>query len=272
MATIVLLTFIPDIVIAQSQKTDSLILLLKNAPADSNRVKTLMQVASTYYFSKPDSCLFYSKQATMLSDSINFIPGSINARNNAGEAYRLMGNYPAALKEQKDALALSEKNKDIDGIGSSMGFIGLNYVEFGEYRQGLQYLQQALIINKRNGDQILKTFVTTNIGNAYDLMKMPDSALYYQKLAAAKYQGLTHGPLKSLYLTRMGNAFSQLGQTDSAMYYYQTAMRHADKVNDKVNEWLMAFYGLKFIVYFLPFHDKHQRHLCVTNLLHVLKL
>src|SRR5688572_25672712 len=220
---------------SQDRVADSLLLLLQKSSVDTNHVKLLIRIAQVYYFSKPDSSLIYSDSAFKLSRELSYVKGEIESSNSAGESLRFLGDYPGALRMQMQALELNRKIKDINGEAATTGFIGFTYVEFREYRQGLNYLFPALELNKQTNNQIQKTFLLSNIGNAYDLLEMPDSALYYQQLSFKTYAGLKHGPLKSLILTRLGNAFFSLGKKDSALVYYQKALQNAIAVNDKVN-------------------------------------
>jgi hypothetical protein len=48
--------------LAQSRETDSLIKLLERAPADTNRVKLILNIANKLYFYKPDLSLEYPKK------------------------------------------------------------------------------------------------------------------------------------------------------------------------------------------------------------------
>ena len=219
----------------QSRFTDSLHLSLQRSSADTNRIKLLLEIAETYYFTKPDSSFIYSDSAIKLSRKLHSLRGEVAALNSAGESLRFRGDYSRALRMQMRALELNRKTKDIRGEAITLGFIGFTYVEFKEYRQGLNYLFSALLLNKQVYNQIQQTFILTNIGNAYDFLEMPDSALYYQQSALNTYAGLKHGPLKSLILTRLGRAFFGLGKKDSALLYYHKALQNAILVNDKVN-------------------------------------
>ena len=219
----------------QNQFTDSLKQLLKTAPADTSRIALLLDIATSYFFSKPDSCLLFSVEALTLSKNLHRTTDKVRALNISGEALRFLGDYPRALKMQMEALAINRKLKDQNGEATSLGYIGLTYTEFREYRQGLQYLFTSLEINKQVENQLKITFTLTNIGNAYNLLTMPDSALYYQRLAFNNYKGLKHGPLKSLILTRYGTAFYSLGLKDSALFYYHRAIDNSINTGDRVN-------------------------------------
>jgi two-component system, NtrC family, sensor kinase len=221
---------------AQSQETDSLRQLLNTQLEDSTRINVLMDLAYTYYFSKPDSCLLYAEEALSLARKLRRTNDLIEALNCAGEALRFLGDYPRSLEMQMEALELNRKMKDINGEAITLSFIGFSYSEFREYRLGIQYLRPARELSRKSSDQLMETFALTGLGHAYDLLKMPDSALYYQRLALNTYPQLRHGPMKSLILTRYGNAFSSLGVKDSALFYYHKALRNAIATDDKVND------------------------------------
>lgn len=215
---------------------DSLKQAARNRPPDNDRLKILQEIANYYFFSKPDSALIYSTYTLTLARALKSTEGEVEALNNSGEALRMMGNYPRALKMQFEALEINRKIKDEKGEGRTLTFIGFIYVEFREYRQALPYLLQAnRIFQKSPVNEATVPFNLSNIGNAYDLLKMPDSAMFYQKQAFSTYSGLSHGPLKSLILTRLGNVFFSVGRRDSALVYYHKALKNIHAVNDKVN-------------------------------------
>src|SRR6187399_1070332 len=214
---------------------DSLNQLLAKSGQDTNRVKLLMQIGNEYFFTKPDTARLIAEKALALSRELHYVRGVIDNLNELAEATRFLGNYPLALKLNFEALQMNREMKDINGEERTMSFIGITYLEFREYRLGLEYLLSANKLDKETHNQLMETFNLTTIANAYDLLKMPDSALYYSKLAYKTYTGLTHGPLRSLILTRMGNAYLGLGKKDSALAYYQVALANSIKVNEKVN-------------------------------------
>ena len=65
---------------------------------DTNSVNMLLGHAVKYYFSRPDSCLVFSKQALSLSEKLDYTSGILRSLNVSGEALRFMGEYPQALE------------------------------------------------------------------------------------------------------------------------------------------------------------------------------
>jgi signal transduction histidine kinase len=212
---------------------DSLNSVLEKIPGDTSRVKLLIQKADFYYFIKPDSARIIAQEAIDIARRLNYLNGQVKALNTAAEASRFIGDYPNALKLNFQALHLTRKMNDRVGEAVTLGFIGFTYVEFREYRQGLDYLLASYAVNKQHDNAVKKAFDLTNIANAYNLLNKPDSGLYYSQLALNA--GSQHGPLRSLILTRFGDAFAALGQPDSALDYYQTALANSLRVNEKVN-------------------------------------
>ena len=108
----------------QSRFTDSLHLLLQRSSADTNRIKLLLELAETYYFTKPDSSFIYSDSAVKLSRQLHSLRGEVAALNSAGESLRFRGDYSRALRMQMQALELNRKTKDISGEAMTLGFMG----------------------------------------------------------------------------------------------------------------------------------------------------
>ncbi|HSU29078.1 MAG TPA: ATP-binding protein [Chitinophagaceae bacterium] len=221
---------------SQQTPRDSLKLLLEKTKKDTSDVKQLIRIADSYFFTKPDSCRIIGERALQFARVLHFQRGEVQALNIVSEALRFLGDYPGALKMNFEALALSRKMKDPSGEARSLGFIGTDYVELQEYRQALIYMLPAIKLDQEVANLTFETFHMSNTGNAYDLLKMPDSALYFQKLAYEKYSGLEGiRPLKSLILTRLGNAYLAIGKKDSALSCYQLSLLNSISANDRVN-------------------------------------
>jgi two-component system, NtrC family, sensor kinase len=222
-------------IVGHSQQSGNRKDLLENSPPDTNRVKLLLELASFYYFTKPDSCLVLAKEAVELSQKLNFPDGELKALNTAGEAFRFLGEFPNALEMQFKALQINRSNGDKNGEAVTMGFIGLIYVELNEYREGLNYLYQAKKIFESLSNPVMRIFNLSNIGNAYESMNMLDSALFFQQQARTGSLELKHGNLKILILTRLGIVLARLGKHEQALQYYHDALQNAYLIGDRVN-------------------------------------
>jgi two-component system, NtrC family, sensor kinase len=220
---------------AQISNTDSLKLLLEKAPDDTSRVKLLLEIGNQYYFFKPDTSIYYTKMALELSRSLHYTKGIINSLSLAGEAARLLGDYPTSLKMQLEALELNKKIKDSFGEAASLCFTGVTYNDLKEYRRGLDYLLPANSILQNFPVNQIGIFILTNIGMAYNFLKNADSALYYLRMGYDKLNYISHPQLKSFIPISIGNVYSDLGNKDSALSYYYKALQNSRSTNESIN-------------------------------------
>lgn len=219
--------------------------------ADSTKIDRLLEIAGSYYFSKPDSCIIYTREAIELAQKANLPYRQIMALNMSGEALRFLGDFPHALEMQYKALNLSRQFDNPYDESASLAFIGFIYTEFNEYRLALDNLLLSSKISDsilargnaivpkyyRSGPSYLTLvcFNISNTGHAYEGMNLLDSALYYQERALEQVAQLDHGNLRALILERMGFLMSRLGNHSEALMYCKMALDAAYKINDKVN-------------------------------------
>ena len=224
-----------------AQQQDSLIQRLHREVSDSNKVKLLNQLARSYFFSNPDSCLVLCLQAGELAKVIHFPVGEFVALNMAGEALRIMGNFPAALEVQFRAREISRKYKNKVGEAAVTNNIGLVYSELKEYRQALFYL----FVSKKLGDELDSTrripsveraFNLSNMGHVYEGLNILDSALIIQKQAYAFSVELNQRNLQSLSLRRLAKVYERGGEYELSLKHYRQALQNSFAVNDRVNQ------------------------------------
>ncbi len=205
-------------------------------------------VIRKFYFTNVDSGLFYAIKAIDFARSVNNIKKETEYLNNAGEAYRGIGDFPASLEMQFRALDNNIMSGDKFGEARTYSFIGFTFTEFEEGRTAINYFQRADYIidslqesgNIRVQDTIINlkvfgSFNASNKGSAYESIGMLDSAIYCQEYARSHFKEAYNGPLKSLILTRIGNVFNKLGKYDVALQYYYTSLENAYLVGELVN-------------------------------------
>jgi len=199
-----------------------------------------------YRFSKPDSSIIFTKEALYLARQLKYERGESQALITLGENFRLEGDFPQALEDLFNALRISRNIGDKEMEGNSLDFIGIAYVDLGEYRQGLNYLYEAKKIEAKLPLRMI-SFSLSYIGQAYEKMNMPDSALFFQQQALFfQQQGQTLGqdvprsPLRSLILTHLGIIQDRLGNQTQALSYYRDVIHIGDLLNLGTAQYLIA--------------------------------
>ncbi len=236
--------------IGQTVMTDSLKRLLNQKHADTSRILLQVQLAQTYLFYQQDSCIIIVKQALRKAQSLHFAKGEVRALNELGNAFRLRGESPQALKIQFQALQISRANRDQEGESRSLSFIGAVYHQLEQYRQALLYYQQALKISEPLTSRSILTL--SSIGDTYQNMNQLDSALLFQRQAYAMLKDLPRGTLGSLVPTRLGMLLARLGNNSEALLLYQDAINNAFSIGDKLNQCRIQFRIAEF------YHQLHQ--------------
>ena len=240
---------------ARDNTIDSLKQLLSAAKEDTNKVQILINLASAYQWTKPDSAILYGLKARELSQQINYVDGELEIAFTLSEALSARGNFSKALEIDLQAMQLAEKTGKQNPFFDAL--IGNVYFYSGDYTKALNYYLKY----RSDSGKIITGF----IGETYYHLGRLDSAFfyiskayqidkndsrhwsvpyYYMALIKSKqgkfknaldnYRlGLFYSRNASLDIANGYNGiaalFKQMGQIDSAVYYAKEAMKLAQK-------------------------------------------
>jgi tetratricopeptide (TPR) repeat protein len=126
----------------QTSIGDSIRQELAVAKEDTNKVWLLINLASVYQWSYPDTGILYTQEALRLAQKLNFVDGEIQAYATAVQAFSGKGNYPKALEAGLKALELSVKIKDSLSIFWAYANIGAVYYYSNDYERALYYFKK----------------------------------------------------------------------------------------------------------------------------------
>jgi signal transduction histidine kinase len=206
---------------------DSLKLMLRSLPVDTNHVNVLNMLASSYFFKQPRLTLQYAQDALEKSKRLGYTRGIQEGYFRAGEAKRSMGDFVGAMKIQVEALAFNQRIGSRYWEANSLGWMGMNYFELHDYARSIEYLKKAVSIQEELKEKTTTTYLfTTYMSNAFLEAGQPDSAMFYVR-AADKYHDLTKmtGPnLRALKTQLTGEIFFRYNKLDSARIFYDSAI------------------------------------------------
>ncbi len=236
---IALLLFPIGVALSQDQvKLDSLQLQLKNAEADSVRLKVLIDISLFYFNNNYSSALEYAQQAKDLAHKKAIKKWEARADRTLGNIFLAIGDYKKASSNYFNALKFHELENDTIGIASVCNNLGALYDRLHEYDKALPYYFRAQdLVNRitlgKNSTFKLSTLLN-NIANVYQSKGDPKSALQYYKKALAiaiegndkKIQGIAYNNLGKLYLI-------DLKDFDKALEYLMLGLKVRLEVGDK---------------------------------------
>jgi len=168
-----------NFVFAQDNLKDSLLAQLEKASNDSNHIALLNQLSSQYIHSRPDSSIYYSRQAISLAKSTNDELGVIRGLRSISFAYAITGNFSEGLENGLDALKKSELNGDPELIAASLSTIGGVYSEQNDHQGAMIYGLQALKALEKVPESPRHLSLQINIGYGYIELNKLDSALLH---------------------------------------------------------------------------------------------
>lgn len=126
---------------------------LKQTPADSTRVLTLIDIGFGIADRNPDSAITYYNQAYALAKKLNYIKGIFKYYACYGNILSMRGNFEQALDVSMKQVALAEGSKDTRLIGAAYNNIAGSYTDLGNIDKALEYYLKAISIYEQRNDQ-----------------------------------------------------------------------------------------------------------------------
>lgn len=182
--TLLLFTSLPFISFAQLD-IDSLKAALVEAPRDSNRVKTLNELAWNLRSIDPKMAMAYASDAAKLAQEIHYDKGRGDAYNAIGIIHYRRGEYVEATRAHLQALSIREMIGDRAGMASSHINLGNIYKDQSSGKSAIDHYLQAANILENSNDLNRLTLIYLNIGVVfYSENKNEESLLYCEKAKA----------------------------------------------------------------------------------------
>ncbi len=177
---IALLLGLSSLLMAQSQR-DQLLQDLQRPLSERESFETLIELASQYTHSYPDSTLHYTQEALSLARQIGDSSLLAVAYNRLGAGFWSTGELRKGLNYFEQSKAAAEAIGDTYLMARNIGNMGLIYSASGNYEAAISYYQESLIYFREldNQERIAVTF--NNTGKAYMGLGRYDSARKYLK-------------------------------------------------------------------------------------------
>jgi signal transduction histidine kinase len=203
---------------------DSLLQLVKTLPNDTNRVKTLNNLAFQYQLKKPDTTYLLGQQAYELSRSLNYLLGEAQALNVMAIALTNIGDDAKALKMYNQSKELNTLMNRPDGVAVALSNIADMYMQQGDWQKGLDEMKESYAIYSTlpANQQRSKSVFLSNIGECFYNLHQLDSATIYlnQALAADKID--RRGAITTVLFLLGDVAFAENNINKAYSYYQQS--------------------------------------------------
>lgn len=211
---------------------DSLNQAYHSTYVDTSKLMTLIEIASQYRFSNPDTSLFLAQKALKWAQKIKFNKAKAWAWNRMALIYMVKGNRSLALTYYQKAEKLFLKTYDKRGLAYNFNNLGSLYMRQNAPQLALTNFQQALKLFEEIQEKSRIAINLTNIGDAYTSLGNDSLGIvYYQKGAQAHLRNGDKSTLWMAYNT-IGNNYLRQNNMKSALEYFSKALKNTQDFND----------------------------------------
>ena len=226
-------------VLVSGQNIDSLSAELEGAvKRDTSLVNLLNTIGQAHIFQNPDSTLFYSKKASDLADSLNYLKGLSKALHFRGCAYSRLSEIDKSLMFLDSCINMARKEKILEYLLPPLIQKGIVISQDrGDYKKGIEIFTEALEISTEINDSI-------GIGNAMSCMSSNYQSLGYYDLAAEYFfQVLKIAEGRNIPLdlgityANYSELLKEKGEIDEAIIYANKAKNQFAKIDENLKDY-----------------------------------
>lgn len=212
---------------AQKSKFDSLQIVLKTLPEDTNRVNTLIELSRMPSFSDSKKIIRYADEALSLSERINYQNGKANAYFQSGYYHYKTGDVEKGFKYLLKALDIYEEMHDMNNVASIYNIIGLFYKADGETKEALDFFHRAYAIWNKSGNKPGLCRVLENIGLVYEVEHEDSLALIHFERSLALSTEIGDKGRMGATLTVLGTIYLKKNVYAKALELQNLALQYA---------------------------------------------
>ncbi len=245
---VIILLFVSNL--QAQKKTDSLLFELNtNKLKDSNKVNLFLQLSYNFRFTKQDTAIFFAEKAVLLSQKLNFDNVKAQSFYTLGMLYTYKRENEKAFDFLTTAKELFEEQNMEYEILKCQTYLGMVFINMGEYEKSLQLSQITINKYEKNIDKEMLSRNYNNIGRVHQIRKNFDLSLQYFKKALTVLTPSDDKKSIAILLTNMANIYIMLNMLDSAKFNYQKAIEITKTINH--NAYLSFLYTSMSVVYLL---------------------
>ena len=195
-----------------------------------NSLGTVYNLESDYnlsliYFQKADSVI--------TNNGLEELKRLVNV--NLCDVYEKIGNFTAAFRYGKVALAEAKKAGDSLNIGISYNNIANAFAAIGESDSALIYYRQGIPFSEKENSFLTLCEVYLDIARIMEKEKKMDSAFYNVRLSASFARQMNFNKFYLQSCNMLSRYFAGVQRYDSAYYYQSKAAQIKDSIFNEEN-------------------------------------
>ncbi|KAF0199041.1 MAG: Two-component system-sensor histidine kinase [Bacteroidetes bacterium] len=195
----------------------------KETSADKKNLPELNRKVSDMIEQSPEKALALGIEVLKLADEAGNKAEKAYALKNLGNIHYYMTNYRQSLEYFEQALFIYKQIEDKDGIASTLNNSGLILEIQGDYSGALKRYIEASTIFSKIENEKKLALSYTNIGNVYYSLGRFDKSLNYLSQALRIHEKTNDSTGLSKSFNNIGNVYLSLKDYKIALDYYHKA-------------------------------------------------
>ncbi|MBC7861953.1 MAG: tetratricopeptide repeat protein [Bacteroidia bacterium] len=230
-----------SVLLAQTEKIEKNIALLKTAKTDTEKVKLMTELCSQLSQYDTEKSLQYGKDGLALAKKADYAKGIAIAYTNMGITLWYMGRLDECEKNFKTALDLHLDLKDSFMIGRDFMNLGSFFLAKGEYDSALYNYNVSLEIKKKSASPYELAQTYHNIALVYGNMGNYNKSLeqYFTALKIVEKAGHKKGI--AMTMNNIGNIYFDMKKEDKALDYYLKSIKLKEELNSPPLELALGY-------------------------------
>jgi tetratricopeptide (TPR) repeat protein len=179
-------------------------------------------------------------------------------------AYAQGGDFDNSSRLYFENLKLYEKLNEKRLVAGTLGNIGVDFVDQGNYLKALEYINKALRIGLEINDKTIITDQYNNLASIYynGVQDYPKALQFYSKSLEIAIK-IEDFQLQGLNMLDIGHIYMKMNNHDSASIYFTRSLEIFQKLNNRI---LMAdSYIALGTWYFRRSDHKESKHLAILG-------
>lgn len=219
-----------------AQNKDSLLLVAKKVPADSNQVKAALGLAAAYLGSQPDSSAHWAKTAIAWAEKVpNGKKWLTNGWNSLGMAHYYGSQYRDAIRAFEGFYKAAKAEKDFTKMGQAKNNQGNVWIELGRYDSTILLYKEALKIRQDAKDSFGIAMSYNNLGYIYKEVGNYDKAMENMLVARQYFEKLGNKEGVGNTLNNIGQVYLKKKDIDQAITYFKNGVTLYASIGDERN-------------------------------------
>lgn len=217
---------------AQSVDVGTLFQKLHTAKQDTDKVLLYCAISKSYWNKNPDSAVLIAQYALDLAGKIRYAKGIAVGLLTQGVALETKGSYSEGLRDELQALRISDSLGTEELSGRLYDALGILYMERGDNRRARDYFNKSLQIARRYNSNAIILSLLVNLAEVYKKNGDYDSAIACNQQAIDLAKGVADSLSITIALFNIGDNYVLKKQPSVALGYLQRSLEMSRRLND----------------------------------------